>query len=343
MGTIWFATSFVRGASNASTSIDGLDRVRSAIDPEPSSWISGYTRVSDRNSSSVTSIPSHVKVERPSTATSPSSVCNDAIIRARAMIASGSGPPNAPEWTAWGKTSTRTWSAVAPRTLVVIVGTPVRTFPLSATITTSARRRSTCPCTRSGRCSVEHSSSPSTTTLIVTGGSPSARSARIAAAWIAIPHLSSELPRPKSRPPTTVGSNGGCSQSRGVGGGLHVVVGVQQDRRRAAGSGSLPEDGGMPAVELEQLHVGEPGISQDRRRRLRAGAHVRRVVAVVADRGDRDEPAELLDDPRTLAGDTFAEVDPWRRRLPRRAGRHYGYSRSSRQPVPVSCVAEAVV
>ena len=41
VGTIWFATSFVRGASNASTLIDGFDSVRSAIDPDPSSRISG--------------------------------------------------------------------------------------------------------------------------------------------------------------------------------------------------------------------------------------------------------------------------------------------------------------
>ncbi len=119
----------------------------------------------------------------------------------------------------------------------------------------------------------------------------------------------------------------------GVGGWLHVVVRVQQDRRRPGRSGPLAEDRGVPAVELEQPDVGEAGVPQDRRGRLRARAHVRGVVAGVTDRGDRDEPGELLDDPRPVAGDPFAEVVHGAGGY-RAARVGYGYSRSMRQPVP---------
>ena len=81
-----------------------------------------------------------------------------------------------------------------PRMLVSSVGMPARQFPPSATPITSATRSSLCPPIRKGRCSVLASSSPSTRTLTVTGGSPS--HARIAAACMTMPHLSSEVPRP---------------------------------------------------------------------------------------------------------------------------------------------------
>ena len=107
-----------------------------------------------------------------------------------------------------------------------------------------------------GRNSVLHSSSPSTRTLIVTGGSPSASSARIAAAWITMPDLSSAAPRPYSRPSRTTGSNGGVSTRRRSL-GLHVVVRVQQTRRRALGAGDLAEDRRVSAVRARA--AGRPG------------------------------------------------------------------------------------
>ena len=72
-----------------------------------------------------------------------------------------------------------------------------------------------------------------------------------------MPHLSSAAPAPEeaaARRPS--GSNGGVVQSAASALGLHVVVRVQQDRRRPCGSGTLAEDRGVPAVELEQPDVG---------------------------------------------------------------------------------------
>ncbi len=126
VGTIWFATSSSRGASKASTLMDAFASVRSAIVPEPSSCTSGYTCDSSRKSSSEICIPDHVNACSPGTATSPRSSWSDARMRLSAMTASGSGPPKVPLCCAIGRTSTRTRKAVAPRTLVPIVGTPVR-------------------------------------------------------------------------------------------------------------------------------------------------------------------------------------------------------------------------
>ena len=104
----------------------GFERVRSAIVPVPSSSISGNTRDSARNSSSGTCVPGQANPWSPPIATSPLPSWSDASMRLSAMIASGSGPPNAPLCCAIGSTSTRTVTCVAPRMLVPIVGTPVR-------------------------------------------------------------------------------------------------------------------------------------------------------------------------------------------------------------------------
>ena len=81
---------------------------------------------SSRNSSSGTCMPVHSKLCSPGIATLPSSSWSVAIMRASAVIASGIGPPFAPLCCAIGSTLTVTRQSVTPRTLVPIVGTPVR-------------------------------------------------------------------------------------------------------------------------------------------------------------------------------------------------------------------------
>ena len=227
--------------------------------------------------------------------------------------------------------------------LVPIVGAPVRALPPSATTATSARSRSAWPTTRSGRCSVEHSSSPSTTTLIVTGGAPSARSARIAAAWIAIPHLSSAVPRPYMRPSRTTGSNGGTSHSVRVGGGLDVVVGVEQHGRGPDGPSIWPNTAGWPPLRSRIRTSGRPASRRISRGQLGARLHVRAVVALVADRRDRDERRELVGDARPVCGDDGRGACrcPWRRSSGRAVAQ--GERRSIRQPSPSRRVSEPVV
>ena len=89
-------------------------------------------------------------------------------------------------------------------------------------------------------------------------------SARSAAAWTAIPHLSSAAPRPYSRPSRTSGSNGGDRP------GVRVRPRAARRGARTAGPSARPsgpsdlaEDRRMAAVELEESRVVDPGRAQD--------------------------------------------------------------------------------
>ena len=114
--------------------------------------------------------------------------------------------------------------------------------------------------------------------------------ARSAAAWIAMPALSSAAPRPYRRPCRISGSNGGRLPVGGFALGLHVVVGVQQQGGRALGAGTRV-DGGMARVlaarELDQANLGHAGGAKDLGGGLGAGANVRRVVARIPIEGMR--------------------------------------------------------
>ena len=81
---------------------------------------------------------------------------------------------------------------------------------------TSQASRSRSRRSRSAKCSEPDSSSPSTISLMVTGGaSPpdAATAARTPSEWMSTCPLSSEAPRPSSRPSRSTGSNGGLSHS----------------------------------------------------------------------------------------------------------------------------------
>ena len=93
-----------------------------------------------------------------------------------------------------------------------------------------------------------------------------------------------------------------------IGGRLHVVMGVQQQRRRSDGTGELTEDGGVTTFELEEAGVVEPGVAQDVGRRLGAVANVRRVVSGIPDRRDAHEPLEVGNRPGHVVGDPAAQV-----------------------------------
>ena len=88
--------------------------------------------------------------------------------------------------------------------------------------------------------------------------SPSASvRARSAAMCAMTPALSSAAPRPYRRPPRTVGSNGGGLPQRLVADRLHVVVGVEQDRRAAVARRARREHRGL----AELVRAGDRGAA----------------------------------------------------------------------------------
>ena len=82
------------------------------------------------------------------------------------------------------------------------------------------------------------SSSPSTITRMPTGGRPSVRA--IEAACMTIPHLSSEVPRPNSRPSRSAGSNGGELQSSSGPGGWTSWCAYRSTVGAPSGAGNAP-------------------------------------------------------------------------------------------------------
>ena len=98
-----------------------------------------------------------------------------------------------PECTGPSRVRISTYASAIPRSAVVNVGSPMRRFPTSATTMASASNSAGFARGYSSN-GPPHSSSPSTITLTVHGGAPS--KARMRAAWITTPLLSSAAPRP---------------------------------------------------------------------------------------------------------------------------------------------------
>ena len=110
------------------------------------------------------------------------------------MSASGTAPPNMPEWMPWSSVVTVTTTRIMPRSVVVSAGSPIAQLVESASTIASARSFSPCCSRMVGSESEPISSSPSTKTVTPTGSDPAC--ARSAATWAMIPALSSAAPRP---------------------------------------------------------------------------------------------------------------------------------------------------
>jgi hypothetical protein len=80
--------------------------------------------------------------------------------------------------------------------------------------------------------------------------------------------------------------------------GLHVVVRVQQHRRRTGTSAPEAEHGGEPAVGRDDLDVAQPGAGELAGHLGRARVEVGSRRRVCGDRGDADEALEVGADGR---------------------------------------------
>ena len=100
-----------------------------------------------------------------------------------------------------------------PRRVSQSVGSPSFQLPPSQITIVSARISSGSASTTSSSRWRPFSSEPSISTLTLTGGRPS--QARSAARWATTPDLSSDAPRPYSRPLRRSGANGSESQPSG--------------------------------------------------------------------------------------------------------------------------------
>ena len=134
------------------------------------------------------------------------------------MACSGFGtpPPNDPECRSRTGPVKVTSAEASPRMPVHMDGTSAAHMPVSLTTITSQASRSRFWCSSSAKCSEPDSSSPSTISLIVTGGAAAretARQARMPREWNSTWPLSSEAPLANKRPSRSAGSNGGLSHS----------------------------------------------------------------------------------------------------------------------------------
>ncbi len=206
LGTSWFDESWTLGASIPMTETAGRRHIREVNAPSPIVRSPGRAPVHARSSSSVRSSGSASPDAIPRTATRPWSSCSVARIRARQVTASGKMPPNPPLWTAWSSVVTSTMQSTTPRRVVVSAGCPTRQFPESAMTTASQRSAARSASRKPRRCFEPDSSSPSMKKRTLHGGRPLCAST--AARCAAMPALSSDVPRPKTRPSRSTGSNG---------------------------------------------------------------------------------------------------------------------------------------
>ena len=139
--------------------------------------------------------------------------------------------------------------------------------------------RSRCARRKSARCSEPISSSPSTRTFTFTGSAPcAARQARSAARWSSEPGLvvdDAAAVQPAVVAP--VGSNGGVRQCARAPGRLHVVVRVDEHRRRV---GPRPEPLAVHRRGAHRRRAAarrrrEPRVREQLRHALRAAHHLR--------------------------------------------------------------------
>ncbi len=146
----------------------------------------------------------------------------------------GTTPPKLPEWTSRFACFTTRSKLMTPREPSLTVGRPDGGSGPSAVTAKSAFSRSRCSRTKSATCGLPISSSPSSSRMTLQGRRPRTFSsdsiARICArCW----PLLSATPRAKMRPSRMVGSNGGLMPQVERVGRLHVVMTIEQHRRRA--------------------------------------------------------------------------------------------------------------
>ena len=163
----------------------------------------------------------------------------------RAVIASGTAPPNMPEWTPWSRVVTVTTTRIRPRSVVVRAGSPMAQLVESASTMASARSFSPCFSSRVGSESEPISSSPSTKTVTPTGRAPGVGAQRgevghdagLVVGGAAAVEPAVALGRLERRAvPVLV-----------VAGRLHVVVRVEHDRGRdPRGPSRCPMTAGRP-------------------------------------------------------------------------------------------------
>ena len=141
-GEIVFEASRTLRASKPMTVIDGFVHTRAARSPVPARRTPSTTPAAARKSASshTTSASSHPP--SPSTATEPSASKREEMSMEETTTESRSGPPKAPEWTAWSATVTSTVAMALPRRVEVTAGSPAFQLLESATTMTSAANSS---------------------------------------------------------------------------------------------------------------------------------------------------------------------------------------------------------
>ena len=236
--------------------MDGDDHRRVPTVPDPVvRWTPSARSAAARKSSAGKSRPSQSNRETPSIVTFPSSSWSVPRSSASAIIASGAGPPNSPEWSGCSSVRIVTTHATSPRSVVVSVGSPTRRLPMSQTMKTSAANSSGCSSTKASRL-LFVSSMPSTISFTVHG--------RLAVEDLERPDMDREAP-------LVVGSTPAedaavlARRRPGVRGppllrrrGLDVVVAVEHHDGRAVRPGDLPVDRGIAARHLLEGRVREP-------------------------------------------------------------------------------------
>ena len=154
------------------------------------------------------------------------------------MACSGFGtpPPKLPECRSISGPVMSICASNRPRMPTHMDGTSAAHIEVSVMTITSQDSRSRSRRSRSGRCGEPDSSSPSTSSLRVTGGAerggrPAARQARSPRSWNRTWPLSSEAPRARIWPSRSAGWNGGLSPLLERLDRLHVVVAVDEHDR----------------------------------------------------------------------------------------------------------------
>ena len=90
--------------------------------------------------------------------------------------------------------------------------------------------------------------------------------------------------------------------------GLDVVVGIEQDRRRARWSGDRTEHRRVGAVEFEEADVVHAGFAEEVGGGFGGASHLRRIEPVGAHRGDADQALEVGLDAGKEITDGLAQV-----------------------------------
>ncbi len=228
-------------------------------------------------------------------------------------------PPNCPEWIAWSSVVTSTTQSQTPRSVVVNAGTPTSQFPESVITYASARSSSVCAAMIALRLGEPNSSSPSTKTVTPTGKvaverAESSEMDADAALVVgrATPVQAVALPR---------GLEARRLPDRGVADGLHVVVRVQADPRRAR---AAPRSGRSPPGVHPRTTIctsGQPSSIRWFATALRRRVDVREVLGLRAHGRDRDERDDIVESAEGSGRQRLREGRSWSQPIVGSSGR----------------------